>query len=180
MQACKRRLYSFGLACVPSMCTLRLCARRGLLFWCTMVAHPAPHAHDGGSTCAFCAEGMRHPLFAYMISDVGSPDAKGIAYLGVSSQPLFRLRAHNREHGYRCNAKSTARAKHWRLMIVVGPWLVKGACEYKREWRLKSRKLKQRVQMAVWRAAQAGKAVYYNDEDLALRAAVLASDSAEA
>lgn len=51
--------------------------------------------------CQLCDTNEKHPLFCYLISDVGSPGAQYLTYIGVSSQPWFRVRAHNREPFFR-------------------------------------------------------------------------------
>lgn len=51
--------------------------------------------------CQLCETNAEHPLFCYLISDVGSPNAQFATYIGVSCQPWFRLRAHNREPNFR-------------------------------------------------------------------------------
>jgi hypothetical protein len=115
--------------------------------------------------CELCARQVQHPLFCYLISDVGSPGACHATYIGVSCQPWFRLRAHNREPHFRCNAKTTSRAGHWRLVMVIGPWHANGAKQFKQQWRDESRKLRSRIEMGVYKAALMQKIVYYNDSE---------------
>ncbi len=44
--------------------------------------------------CKFCEQKRQHPLFCYLISDRQSNAA---TYIGLSRQPFFRLKSHNRE-----------------------------------------------------------------------------------
>jgi len=90
-----------------------------------------------------CAETMvksrSFPLFLYLMSSDRLP------YIGIASNPPFRVRCHNREAGLPSGTKSTrAGAPNWKLVMVIGPFF-KGAHEFHAQWRDESRKLNCRI-----------------------------------
>lgn len=108
--------------------------------------------------CRFCQKKVKHPLYCYLISD-GAVNAS--TYIGLSRQPFFRLKSHNRERGFRCGAKSTkASAGKWKLLMVVGPWFANGGKAFKQSWRRNSRKLKSRLKMGLSKAIKDQKLAY--------------------
>lgn len=109
--------------------------------------------------CKFCDEKTHHPLFCYLIGDQQS---NASTYIGLSRQPFFRLKSHNREPGYRCGAKSTkASAGQWRILLVIGPWYGNGGRAFKQAWRRSSRKLKSRLAMGLLKAQEENKNAYW-------------------
>lgn len=74
------------------------------------------------------------PLFLYMMSH----DSQ--SYIGVSTDPLFRLNCQNRTPGFPSGAKWTRHgAPHWKLDLIIGP-IFRGASAFCRQWREESRK----------------------------------------
>jgi hypothetical protein len=78
--------------------------------------------------CRYCENHEKHPLFVYLLSDkrcVNNPKLhRVVPYVGLSSHPLVRLNAHNRQN---CklfgpgNQLTKAGAGHYQLELVFGP-----------------------------------------------------------
>ena len=79
------------------------------------------------------------PLFIYLMSSGRHP------YIGMASNPMYRIRCHNREAGLPPGTKSTrAGAPNWKLVMVIGPFY-RGASRFHAQWRDESRKLNCRI-----------------------------------
>lgn len=75
-----------------------------------------------------------NPLYLYMMSH----DTQ--SYIGVSTNPLFRIKCQNRIPGFPSGAKWTRNgAPNWKLDLVIGP-IFRGATTFCRQWREESRK----------------------------------------
>jgi hypothetical protein len=75
-----------------------------------------------------------HPLYLYMMSHETQ------SYIGVSTNPLFRLNCQNRVPGFASGAKWTRHgAPNWKLDLIIGPFF-RGANAFCRQWRDESRK----------------------------------------
>jgi len=121
--------------------------------------------------CQYCLKRKSHPLFCYLISNRYSTNsATAATYIGLSRQPFFRLKSHNREIDYRCGAKSTkAFAGKWELLLVIGPWYGNGGKLFKQIWRKSSRKLKSRLYMGITKAFEQNKRVYISTKSRLLK-----------
>ncbi len=81
--------------------------------------------------------------FVYLIRAEG--DQAPRTYIGMSSNPLERLREHNREPGYALGPKATSKPRGmWRLVMAIGPFK-RGAKTFKTRWRSSSRMFANRV-----------------------------------
>lgn len=94
------------------------------------------------------------PLFVYLISSKQTN-----IYIGISKDPFSSVETHNR-NGAPCGPKGTrSGAPHWRIELIVGPFY-RGAKQFKKEWRLQSRKLVPRIVHGV------AKACHFQDRGL--------------
>lgn len=87
-----------------------------------------------------------YPLFVYLMSSMERP------YIGLASNPFWRVKCHNRLPDYGPGAKSTRKgAPMWRLRIVIGPFF-RGSDVFHAQWRDESRKLPCRLSQGCLKA----------------------------
>lgn len=104
-----------------------------------------------------------NPLYCYLMRSPGS----GVpSHVGIASNPVQRVHAHNRVPGYGPACKGTRRgAPNWQLCVIVGP-IYRGAAQFAKEWRQHSRTDTGRILHGVLKAKTNGLniAVWNRDE----------------
>lgn len=94
---------------------------------------------------------LNTPLFAYLMTAPGSHRRQTGTYIGLSSNPIRRLKCQNRE--LPAGAKSTRGcAPNWRLELVIGPFH-RGGDQFVQSWRRNSRKPNGRLVHGVFKVS---------------------------
>lgn len=119
---------------------------------------------DDDEKCQYCANHTIHPMWCYLIvadnETMDNTKSNGTSgknnnknsknqatYVGMSRQPLHRLKSHNREPGYKFGSKTTRPlAGHWKMKMIVGGWTTNGALNFKRQWKQVNRNVNSRVE----------------------------------
>jgi hypothetical protein len=102
------------------------------------------------STCPKCEDGSKHPLFVYLLTDstcINNPDNHTLVpYVGLSSNPLLYLHAHNRDdRRFKSGSQLTKPgAGKYQIELVCGP-LYEGGKKFKLACRKGSRKVMSRM-----------------------------------